>query len=94
MPRSTLSWRASPSSFRGGWTYASPVSITSQHGQSSTPRTRPVRTQKPFATTSIDIANLKVGPHKVKISLVDANHTVFQEIVQDFVITGELEHKH
>lgn len=43
---------------------------------------------------TIDIAGLKKGPHKVKISLVDTNHNVLagQEIVQEFVITGELKH--
>lgn len=41
---------------------------------------------------TVDIAGLKKGPHKVKISLVDANHNVFpgQQVTQEFVITGEL----
>ena len=41
---------------------------------------------------TVDIAGLKRGPHKVKVSLVDANHNVFpgQVVTHEFVITGEL----
>ncbi|WP_166359644.1 DUF6130 family protein [Pseudomonas akapageensis] len=43
---------------------------------------------------TVDIAGLKPGPHKVKISLVDANHRVFQDVTQEFVVTGSIEHSH
>lgn len=43
---------------------------------------------------TIDIAGLSPGPHKVKISLVDANHNEFpgQVVVQKFVVTGAIKH--
>ena len=45
---------------------------------------------------TVDIANLPPGPHKVKISLVDANHNVFpgQVVVVNFIITGPSQHSH
>ncbi|HJW46566.1 MAG TPA: DUF6130 family protein [Lysobacter sp.] len=45
---------------------------------------------------TVDIAGLKPGPHKVKISLVDSNHNVFpgQVVTQEFVVTGAIQHHH
>lgn len=45
---------------------------------------------------TVDIAGLKPGPHRVKISLVDANHSVFpgQVVTQEFIVTGAVHHSH
>jgi hypothetical protein len=49
----------------------------------------------PSDSNTIDIANFQPGPHKVKIILVDANHTPIpgQEKVLDFVIPATA-HQH
>jgi hypothetical protein len=43
---------------------------------------------------TVDIAGLQPGEHKVKISLVDANHNVFpgQEVTLTFTVPGTVAH--
>lgn len=47
---------------------------------------------------TVDIANFPPGPHKVKIQLVDANHTVIpgQEVTHTFTVpaSAKLSHEH
>jgi hypothetical protein len=45
---------------------------------------------------TVDIAGFPPGPHKVKISLVDANHNVFpgQVVVLNFTVPEHSGHKH
>jgi hypothetical protein len=45
---------------------------------------------------TVDIAGLAPGKHKVKITLVDANHNVFpgQVVTQEFIVTGAIKHHH